>query len=47
MQTHWNNSPPVDMLLHSDTLSWFQANQSLLLILDVVCLAEKQQLQID
>jgi hypothetical protein len=26
-----NNSPQVDMSLHSDTLSWFRANQSLLL----------------
>jgi hypothetical protein len=26
--THWNNSPRVDMWHHSDTLSWFQANQS-------------------
>ena len=25
---HWNNSPRVDMSLHSDTLSWFRANQS-------------------
>ena len=24
---HWNNSPQVDMLLHSDTLSWFGAHQ--------------------
>jgi len=22
---HWNNSLQVDMSLHSDTLSWFQA----------------------
>ena len=31
---HWNNSPHVhvDMSLHSDTLSWFWANQSLLLL---------------
>ena len=28
---HWNNSPRVDMSLHSDTLFWFRANQSLLL----------------
>ena len=28
---HWNNSPWVDMSLHSDTLFWFRANQSLLL----------------
>ena len=30
---HWNNNLWTDMLLHSDTLSWFWANQSLLLIL--------------
>ena len=30
---HWNNSPWTDMSLHSDTLSWFQANQSLVLLL--------------
>jgi len=29
----WNNSLPVDMLLHLDTLYWFRANQSLLLLL--------------
>jgi hypothetical protein len=29
---HWNNSLQVNMSLHSDTLSWFHANQSLLLI---------------
>ena len=33
----------VDMSLHSDTLFWFWANQSLLLLLKAVCLAEKQQ----
>jgi hypothetical protein len=27
---HWNNSPQVDMSLHSDILSWVLANQSLL-----------------
>jgi len=27
----WNKSLQVDMLLHSDTLSWFWAKQSLLL----------------
>ena len=26
--TLWNNSPWVDMSLHSDTLSWFRANQT-------------------
>jgi hypothetical protein len=28
---NWNNCLQVDMLLHSDTLSWFRVNQSLLL----------------
>ena len=23
---HWNNIPRIDMLLHSDKLSWFWAN---------------------
>ena len=41
---HWNNSPRVDMTLHSDTLFWFRANQSLLFLLNAVCLAEKQQI---
>ena len=36
-----NNSPCVDMLLHTDTLFWFQANQSLLFLLNAACLAEK------
>ena len=40
---HWNNSLRADMSLHSDTLFWFRANQSLLFPLNVVCLAEKQQ----
>ena len=45
---HWNNSPQADMLLHSDTLFWFRANQSLLFLLKVnaACLAEKQQIPI-
>jgi hypothetical protein len=34
------------MLLHSDTLFWFRANQSLLLLLNAACLAEKQQIPI-
>jgi len=46
VQAHWNNSPRVDMLLHSDTLFWFQANQFLLFLLTTLCLAEKQQLPI-
>jgi hypothetical protein len=31
------------MSFHSDTLSWFQANQSLLLLLNAACLAEKKE----
>jgi hypothetical protein len=31
------------MLLHSDTLFWFRANQYLLFLLNDACLAEKQQ----
>ena len=38
--------PMLDMSLHWDTLSWFQANQSLLLLINAVCLAEKQQIPI-
>jgi hypothetical protein len=34
------------MLLHSDTLFWFRANQSLLFLLNAVYLAEKQQIPI-
>jgi hypothetical protein len=34
------------MSLHLDTLSWFRANQSLLFLLNAVCLAEKQQIPI-
>ena len=30
-------------VLHSDTLSRFRANQSLLFLLNAACLAEKQQ----
>ena len=40
---YWNNSPGVYMSLHSDTLFWLQANESLLFLLNVECLAEKQQ----
>jgi hypothetical protein len=43
---HWNNSPRVDMSLHSDTLSWFQANQSLFFLLNAAGLEEKQQIPI-
>jgi hypothetical protein len=43
---HRNNSPRVDMSLHSDTLSRFRVNQSLLLFLNAACLSEKQQILI-
>jgi hypothetical protein len=43
---HWNNSLQVDMSPHTDTLFWFQANQSLLFLLNAVCLEEKQQIPI-
>jgi hypothetical protein len=43
---HCNNSPRIDMSPHSDTLSWFWANQSFLFLLNNVCLAEKQQIPI-
>ena len=45
MLADWNNNPRVDMLLHSDTLFWFQADQSLLLLLNP-WLAEKRQIPI-
>jgi hypothetical protein len=34
------------MSLHSDTLFWFRANQSLFFLLNAACLAEKQQIPI-
>ena len=43
---HWNNSPRIDISLHLDTLSRFWANQSLLFLLNAVCLAEKPQIPI-
>ena len=36
---HWNNSPRVDMLLHSEILFWFRANQSLIFLLNAACLS--------
>ena len=36
---HWNNSTRVDMSLRSDTVYWFRTNQSLLFLLNAVCLA--------
>jgi len=44
--THWNNSPRIDILPHSSTLSWFRANQSLLFLRNAVFIAEKQQIPI-
>jgi hypothetical protein len=40
------NSSRIDMSLHSITLFWFRANQSLLFLLNAACLAEKQQIPI-
>ena len=36
----------LDMSLHSDTLFWFRANQSLFFLLNAACLAEKQHIPI-
>jgi hypothetical protein len=42
---HWNNCPQVvDTSLHFDTLSWFQAKQPLLLLLNAVWLTEMQKI---
>jgi hypothetical protein len=41
-----NKSTRVEFPLHSNTLSWFRYNQSLLLLLKPACLTEKQQLPI-
>jgi hypothetical protein len=44
---HWNNSPQIDISPHSDTLSWFRANQSLFFFdLIAACLAEKKLIPI-
>ena len=41
---YWKNSPLVDMSLHLGLiLSWFRGNQSLLLLLNAACVAEKLQ----
>jgi hypothetical protein len=37
-------SPWIDMSLHSGTLFWFRVNQSLLFLLNAVCLAEMRSL---
>jgi hypothetical protein len=39
-----NNSPRIELFLHSDTLSWFQSRQSIFVILNVVCLTKKQHI---
>ena len=47
---HWNYSSRVEMMLHLDTLPWFQANKFLHLLLtdtNAACLAEKQQIPIN
>jgi hypothetical protein len=41
---HSNNSPRVDMSLHSHTFSWFRANQSLLFPTNAGCLVKKQHI---
>jgi hypothetical protein len=38
---HWKNSLQIDMSPHSDTLSWFRVNQSLLFLLNAACMAKK------
>jgi hypothetical protein len=44
MLAHWNFIPRVDISVHSDTLSWFKANQYLLF--QAACIAEKQHILI-
>jgi hypothetical protein len=36
---YWNNGPQINMLLQTETLSWFR----LFFPINAVCLAEKQQ----
>jgi hypothetical protein len=43
MRAHCNNRLRIDMLLHSHTLFWFRANQSFVLLISAMCLAEKQK----
>jgi hypothetical protein len=40
----WKHRLRVDVSLHIDIVSWFWTNQSLLLLLNVVCLAENQKM---
>jgi hypothetical protein len=44
MLAHWNDSPPINMLPHSDTLSWFPATQSMFFLVIIACL-EKNKTQ--
>jgi hypothetical protein len=34
---NWNNSPRVDILLHPNTIFWFRANHSLILLISASC----------
>jgi hypothetical protein len=43
---HWHYSPRTDMSLNFVTLFWVRADYSLLFLLNVACLAEKQQIPI-
>ena len=43
---HWHNSPRQKCRSTRDTLFWFWANQSLFLLLNAACLADKQQIPI-
>ena len=42
----WINNQLEDMSLHTETLFWLGSNQSLLLLLNIVFLSEKQQISI-
>jgi hypothetical protein len=46
VSTYKKPTPQINMPLQSDTLSCFRANQSLLLLLNAVCLVGKQQIQV-
>jgi len=41
---YWQNSPGVGMSIHSETLSWFWTNRSLLVLINDACVAKKQQI---
>ena len=43
MLAYWNNSPRIDMSPHSDTLSWFRANQSVHFLLSTWRKSNKYQ----